>query len=80
MLRKRSFWIGFAAGCVVMFFYAWLSIWATYVGLERAHVQREADLESVREIILYSYDIHSQREKILEWNRQAIKSAPKEGE
>lgn len=76
MIRRRDFWLGFAAGCFVMFFYAWLSIWATYTALERAHLKREAELESVRKTILYSRDIHSQREEAIEWNQQAIKPAP----
>lgn len=80
MLRRKDFWIGFVAGCIVIFLYAWLSIWGTYMGLERAHLEREDELDAVRRIILYSHDIHSQREEAVEWNQHAIKPAPKEKE
>ena len=76
MIKQRDFWLGFVAGCIVMFFYAWFSIWVTYTALERAYLGREAELESIKKIVFYGRDIHSQREEAVEWNRQAIKPVP----
>jgi len=77
MIKRRTFWIGILVAFVVGFLYGWFSIWATYTALEQAHREREAELEAVRQIIFYSYELHSQRKEIIEWNRQAIKALPK---
>lgn len=76
MIKRKHFWLGLVIGILIGFLYGWLSVWATYTVLERAHLERESELNAVKEIIFYSYDIHSQREEIIEWNQNAIKPAP----
>ena len=76
MLKKREFWIGFIAGGIIIFFYAWLSIWATYTDLERQNREREAELKQVKRSIYYIGDILSQGEEIIEWNRQTALPVP----
>ena len=76
MLKKREFWIGFIVGGIVIFFYAWLSIWATYTDLERQNREREAELKQVKRIIYFSRDILSQREGTLEWNLETKLPVP----
>ena len=76
MLKKREFWIGFIAGGIVIFFYAWLSIWTTYTALERQNREREAELKQVKHSIYYIGDILSQGEEIIEWNRQTTLPVP----
>ena len=76
MLKKRDFWIGFIAGGIVVFLYAWLSIWATYIDLERQNREREAEFKQVKRIIYFSRDILSQREGTFEWNKQTTLPVP----
>jgi len=76
MIKKRNFWIGIVAGFLIGFLYGWLAIWATYTALERAHIQREAELRAIKEIIYFSEDILRQREEAFEWNLQSVKPAP----
>jgi len=59
-----------------MFFYAWLSIWATYTALERGYRENEVELGQVKRIIFYSEDILSQRKDIFDWNRQTTIPMP----
>ena len=76
MIKQRAFWVGVVVGFAVCFLYAWLAIWATYTGLERAHIQREAELRAVKKIIYFSEDIQSQHKESIGWNEQNMIPMP----
>lgn len=75
MIKRRTLWIGILAAFVVGFLYGWLSIWATYTALERAHIQREAELRAIKKIIYFNEDIQRQREEARAWNALNMKPA-----
>lgn len=78
MLKKRSFWVGFLAGGLVIFFYSWFSIWATYTALEAQSKARESELRQIKRIIFSVEKIEQERADIIEWNQRMKKPKPNE--
>lgn len=76
MLKKRSFWVGFLAGGIVIFFFAWFSIWATYVALEKRDRVRESGFQQIKRIIFLGDNIAQEEDAIKEWNEQHMKPKP----
>ncbi len=72
---RKSFWKGVAVAALPFFFlgffYGWLSVWITYVNLERGHRAREMELGQIKRILFLKEDCLQQTWDIIEWNRRA---------
>ena len=76
MTRRREFWIGILIGSLAGFLYGWLAIWITYTELERAHMEREAELRQIKRILYLEEDFFRQSREIFEWNRKVVLPSP----
>lgn len=78
MLKKRSCWIDRIVSFFAGFLFAWATIWATYVALERQSKALATDLQKIERIILSVDTIEQECLDIIEWNREHIQPGPSE--
>ena len=78
MIKKKSFWVGIAIGFFAGFLFAWFTVWATYMALEKQSRALATDLQQIKRIIFLKEDIAQERDTIIEWNREHIQPGPTE--
>ena len=75
-ILKRKFWVGLTIGLFMGFLFAWFTVWATYIALEKQSKALATDLQQIKHIMLMSDSMEQERLDIIEWNQRTIKPRP----